>query len=48
MPLISRLGKQSMEPARRVEHQMTDKGYVPVYTTAVIEQPWDGYSAEEH
>ena len=33
---------------RRVEHQQTDKGYVPVYTTAVIEQPWDGYSADDH
>lgn len=32
---------------RRVEHQQTDKGYVPVYTTAVIEQPWDGYSADD-
>ncbi len=34
--------------ARRVEHQQTDKGYVPVYTTAVIEQPWDRYSADDH
>lgn len=33
---------------QRVEHQMTDKGYVPVYTTAVIEQPWDQYSATDH
>ena len=33
---------------RRVEHQQTDKGYVPVYTTAVVEQPWDGYSADDH
>jgi phenylalanine-4-hydroxylase len=32
----------------RVEHQMTDKGYVPVYTTAVIEQPWSSYSATDH
>ncbi len=37
-----------MAEARRVEHQMTDKGYVPVYTTAVVEQPWDTYSAEDH
>ena len=30
-----------MNPAtpQRVEHQLTDKGYVPVYTTAVVEQP---------
>ncbi len=34
--------------ARRVEHQQTDKGYVPVYTTAVVEQPWDTYSADDH
>ena len=38
---------------RRVEYKpaegmQTDKGYVPVYTTAVVEQPWDGYSADDH
>ena len=33
---------------RRVEHQQTDKGYVPVYTTAVVEQPWEEYSADDH
>ena len=33
---------------RRVEHQQTDKGYVPVYTTALVEQPWDTYSADDH
>ena len=32
----------------RVEHQLTDKGYVPVYTTAVVEQPWSSYSATDH
>lgn len=32
----------------RVEHQQTDKGYVPVYTTAIVEQPWDSYAAEDH
>ena len=31
-----------------VEHQHTDKGYVPVYTTAVIEQPWAAYTAVDH
>ena len=36
------------ETPRRVEHQVTDKGYVPVYTTAVVEQPWDRYTREEH
>ncbi|HEY9255716.1 MAG TPA: phenylalanine 4-monooxygenase [Stenotrophomonas sp.] len=35
-------------PARRVEHQQTDKGYVPVYTTAVVEQPWETYGADDH
>ncbi|APO95961.1 phenylalanine 4-monooxygenase [Xanthomonas vesicatoria] len=33
---------------RRVENQLTDKGYVPVYTTAVVDQPWDGYSDDDH
>ncbi|MBO9828499.1 phenylalanine 4-monooxygenase [Xanthomonas sp. A2111] len=33
---------------RRVEHQQTDKGYVPVYTTSVVTQPWDSYSADDH
>ena len=38
-----------MEPSpKRVEHQLTDKGYVPVYTTAVVEQPWDRYTPQEH
>ena len=33
---------------QRVEHQLTDKGYVPVYTTAVVEQPWASYSKADH
>ena len=33
---------------QRVEHQLTDKGYVPVYTTAVVEQPWASYSPTDH
>ncbi|MEO5559650.1 MAG: phenylalanine 4-monooxygenase [Dokdonella sp.] len=33
---------------RRVEHQQTEKGYVPVYTTAVVEQPWASYSRTDH
>jgi len=37
-----------METPRRVEHQLTDKGYVPVYTTAVVEQPWGDYTASDH
>ncbi len=37
-----------MANAQRVEHQLTDKGYVPVYTTRVVEQPWDEYSAIDH
>ncbi|MBB5015521.1 phenylalanine 4-monooxygenase [Rehaibacterium terrae] len=37
-----------MGEPRRVEHQLTDKGYVPVYTTAVVEQPWDSYTATDH
>ncbi|MBX3700248.1 MAG: phenylalanine 4-monooxygenase [Dokdonella sp.] len=34
--------------ARRVESLHTDKGYVPVYTTAVVEQPWAEYTPVEH
>ncbi|KAA2284060.1 phenylalanine 4-monooxygenase [Arenimonas fontis] len=37
-----------MNQPRRVEHQLTDKGYVPVYTTAVVEQPWSSYSRTDH
>ena len=38
---------------RRVEYKpaegmQTDKGYVPVYTTTVVEQPWQDYSADDH
>ena len=33
---------------KRVEHQQTDKGYVPVYTTGVVDQPWASYSASDH
>ena len=32
----------------RVETQLTDKGYVPVYTTTVVEQAWDRYTATDH
>ncbi len=37
-----------MNEPRRVERQQTDKGYVPVYTTTVVEQPWNDYKAEDH
>ena len=37
-----------MNEPRRVEHQQTDKGYVPVYTTDVVEQPWASYTATDH
>jgi phenylalanine-4-hydroxylase len=33
---------------RRVEHLQTDTGNVPVYTTAVVEQPWASYSRDDH
>src|SRR5688572_15171761 len=33
---------------KRVEHQLTDKGYVPVYTTAVVEQPYRSYAPADH
>ncbi|MBO9718074.1 MAG: phenylalanine 4-monooxygenase [Pseudoxanthomonas sp.] len=34
--------------SRPAEGHQTDKGYVPVYTTAVVEQPWLDYSADDH
>ena len=37
-----------MNSPQRVEASMTEKGYVPVYTTAVIEQPWNAYTLVEH
>ncbi|QOW24561.1 phenylalanine 4-monooxygenase [Lysobacter sp. H23M47] len=37
-----------METARRTESQLTEKGYVPVYTTAIVEQPWDSYTDADH
>ena len=33
---------------QRLERKQTDKGYVPVYTTAIVEQPWDSYTADDH
>ncbi|TWT22244.1 phenylalanine 4-monooxygenase [Luteimonas marina] len=33
---------------RRVENLHTDKGKVPVYATGIVEQPWDGYTTEDH
>ena len=33
---------------RRVESLVTDKGNVPVYTTTIVEQPWDSYSEQDH
>jgi phenylalanine-4-hydroxylase len=37
-----------MTQPQRVEHLSTDKGSVPVYTTAIVEQPWAGYSETDH
>ncbi len=37
-----------MAEPRKIEHQQTDRGYVPVYATGIVEQPWDRYSASEH
>jgi phenylalanine-4-hydroxylase len=37
-----------MNQPRRVENLMTDKGSVPVYTTAVVEQPWADYTDTDH
>jgi phenylalanine-4-hydroxylase len=37
-----------MNSPQRLEHQMTDKGFVPVYATGIVEQPWSSYSATDH
>jgi phenylalanine-4-hydroxylase len=37
-----------MNSPQRLEHQMTDKGFVPVYATGVVEQPWADYSGTDH
>ena len=37
-----------MNTPRKIEHQQTDRGYVPVYATGVVEQPWASYSRSEH
>jgi phenylalanine-4-hydroxylase len=37
-----------MATPQRLEHQLTDKGYVPVYATGVVEQPWATYSPTDH
>src|SRR5574339_1165010 len=42
------LPRMNAATPNRVEHQLTDKGYVPVYTTAVVEQPWASYSGVDH
>ncbi len=37
-----------MNTPRRVEHQQTDRGTIPLYATGVVEQPWDSYNATDH
>ena len=37
-----------MDTPRRVEHHQTDRGYVPVYATGIVEQPWASYSKTDH
>ncbi len=37
-----------MTEPQRVQHLSTDKGSVPVYTTAIVEQPWDAYTDIDH
>jgi phenylalanine-4-hydroxylase len=37
-----------METPRRTEPRKTDRGYVPVYTTTVVDQPWSSYSPNDH
>ncbi|MDA3913362.1 phenylalanine 4-monooxygenase [Oleiagrimonas sp.] len=37
-----------MNSPRRVQHQQTDRGTIPVYATGVVEQPWDTYTKTDH
>ena len=37
-----------METPSKVEHKQSDLGYVPVYATGVVEQPWADYTRDEH
>ncbi len=37
-----------MATPRKIEHQQTDVGYVPVYATGVVDQPWQSYSTTDH
>jgi phenylalanine-4-hydroxylase len=38
----------AMNSPKRVEHLQTDKGNVPIYTTGVVEQPWQSYTDTDH
>lgn len=33
---------------KRLEHQMTDKGLVPVYAKGTVDQPYEAYSQDDH
>ncbi|MGH8215590.1 MAG: phenylalanine 4-monooxygenase [Rhodanobacteraceae bacterium] len=37
-----------MNTPQRVEHQQTDRGYIPVYATGIVEQPWNDYTRADH
>jgi phenylalanine-4-hydroxylase len=37
-----------MGTPRRIEHEKTDRGCVPVYATTVVDQPWSSYSPADH
>ncbi len=37
-----------MSSLKRVEHQQTDRGFVPVYTTGIVEQPWSSYTETDN
>src|SRR5690348_3679329 len=38
----------AMNTPHRVEHQHTDRGYIPVYATGIVEQPWADYTPTDH
>jgi phenylalanine-4-hydroxylase len=45
---LERFKERPMATPQRLEHQSTDRGYIPVYATGVVEQPWAEYSNVDH
>ena len=47
-PLKHNLPEPPNNGPRRVEHQQTERGCIPVYTTNIVEQPWESYTPTDH